>query len=145
MDIFPAAPSQLRLQYVFGRQPGTRTGSKSPNVAVRPTHDVYNRPFAGGYAMWVQALGKWPVSAVVKYDWYDPNTLVAGAGIGGNGTGDGDVALRSWGLGLVWRMRPDVRVQAYYEFNRNERAASSAVFGGDRPDDVFTLRVLYRF
>ncbi|MDR2683476.1 MAG: OprO/OprP family phosphate-selective porin [Dysgonamonadaceae bacterium] len=137
--------SQLQAQYVFGTQPGSVSGSRSPNASTLPTHDVYNREFAGGYLLLVQELGRWPFSAVLKYDWYDPHTRIAGNSIGLNHTGSGDVAVRHFGGGLVWRIDENFRLQAYYEINRNETTNRLAEYAGDLRDNVFTLRAQYAF
>ncbi|MDL2243500.1 hypothetical protein LJB84_01505 [Bacteroidales bacterium OttesenSCG-928-J19] len=92
--------TQLRGEYLFGTQPGTASGSKSPNASSLPTADTYIRDFGGGYVMLVQDLATLPVSAVVKYDWYDPNTKVSGNELGLNGTAKGDVSYSTLGLGL---------------------------------------------
>ncbi|MDR2805109.1 MAG: OprO/OprP family phosphate-selective porin [Dysgonamonadaceae bacterium] len=137
--------SQIRAEYLFGRQPGSLSDSKSPNASTLPVHNVYNRDFAGGYVMFVQELGKWPLSAVLKYDWYDPNTGITGKNIGLNHTSAGDVAFRHFGAGLLWRITADFRVQTYYEINKNETADFLTAGSGDLRDNVFTLRLQYKF
>jgi hypothetical protein len=137
--------SQLRAEYSFGRQPGSLSSSKSPNESALPAHDVYNRDFAGGYLLFVQQLGKSPLSAVLKYDWYDPNTAIEGNAIGFHHSGSGDVAFRHFGGGVLWWITSDVRIQAYYEVNRNETTERLAAYSNDLRDNAFTLRLQYRF
>jgi phosphate-selective porin len=135
--------TQVRAEYLSGTQPGGATDSKSPNEATLPAGDTYVRRFGGGYVAVVQDAGALPLSAVLKYDRYDPNTGVSGNDVGRHGTGVGDVAFETFGFGVVWRAGANVRLQAYYEIVRNETSASLAAAGGDFRDNVFTLRMQY--
>ncbi len=137
--------TQLRGEYLFGEQPGTSSSTKSPNASALPTTDTYIRNFSGGYVMLVQDLGKLPLSAVLKYDWYDPNTKVSGNEIGQNGITKADIAQNTFGVGLLWRATNAVRLQAYYEINKNEKSQNLAGYESDRKDNVFTLRLQYKF
>jgi Phosphate-selective porin len=137
--------TQLRAEYLFGRQPGASSGSKSPNSSVLPASDTYIRNFSGGYAILVQNLGKLPFAAVLKYDWYDPNAQVSGNDIGLNRTAKGDVAQSTFGFGMLWNLNASLRLQAYYEINKNEKTENLAGYGSDRGDNVFTLRMQYKF
>lgn len=140
-----AGLTQLRGEYLFGRQPGTESSSKSPNSDKRPDGPTYIRRFNGYYAMLVQSLGKLPVSAVVKYDRYDPNTKVSGDGVGQNGTGKADIAMGTLGFGAFWDIDKSLRLTAYYDMVRNEKSDNLEGFANDRKDNVFTLRLQYKF
>jgi hypothetical protein len=140
-----AGMSQLRAEYLFGQQPGIKGNSKSPNASALPTTDTYLRNFQGGYVIFVQDLGTSPLSAVLKYDWYDPNTKLAGSDIGLNNTGNGDVSFHTFGFGLLWRATNNLRLQAYYEINTNESTENLAAYANDLKDNVFTLRMQYKF
>lgn len=137
--------TQIRGEYLFGTQPGAQTSSKSPNAFTLPTTDTYIRNFSGGYAMLVQDLGTLPLSAVLKYDWYDPNTKVSKNEIRNNGTNKGDVAYNTLGFGLLWRASNSVRVQAYYELVNNEKLENLSGYENNIKDNVFTLRLQYKF
>lgn len=137
--------TQLRGEYLFGEQPGKDSGSKSPNASSLPGNDTYIRDFAGGYVILVQDLGKFPLAAVLKYDWYDPNTKVSKNDIGLNNTGKGDIAQNTFGFGMLWNINTNLRLQAYYETNKNEKTKNLAGYEKDRNDDVFTLRMQYKF
>jgi hypothetical protein len=39
-----------------------------------PVSDIYIRKFNGAYFYFLQNIGQTPWQAIVKYDWYDPNT-----------------------------------------------------------------------
>jgi phosphate-selective porin len=142
-----AGMSQVRAEYLSGKQPGSASSSKSPNASTLPATgtDMYIRHFQGGYVIYIQDFGITPLSSVLKYDWYNPNTRVKGNSIGLNGTGTGDIASQTFGFGLLWRASNSVRMMAYYEINRNERTENIDRYRNDRQDNVFTLRLQYKF
>ena len=137
--------TQLRGEYLFGKQPGNLSNSKSPNASVLPVSDTYLRNFGGGYVALTHDFTTLPFSVVLKYDWYDPNTKVAGNNIGLNHTGSGDIAQNAFGFGMLWYMNSKLLLQAYYEINKNEKTANLTTFTNDRKDNVFTLRMQYKF
>jgi phosphate-selective porin len=137
--------TQLRAEYLFGEQPGAEFNSKSPNASILPATDTYIRNFKGGYAIFVQDFGTLPLSGVLKYDWYDPNTKVSKSDIGQHETAAGDVAYNTFGFGLLWRVNNNVRLQTFYEINTNETSGNLAGYEIDRKDNVFTLRAQYKF
>lgn len=137
--------TQLRGEYLFGEQPGTSSGSKSPNASALPTSDTYLRKFSGGYVILVQDLGKLPLATVLKYDWYDPNTKISKNDIGLNNTGKGDIAKNTFGFGMLWNINTNLRLQAYYEINKNEKTENVDAYKKDRKDNAFTLRMQYKF
>jgi len=94
--------------------------------------------------MLVQDLGISFLAGVLKYDWYNPNTKVAGNNIGLNFTNEGDIAYQTLGFGLLWRINKNLRLQAFYESVRNEISSNMAGYESDRNDDVFTLRLQYK-
>jgi len=140
-----AGKTQLIGEFLLGTQPGNNSGSKSPNASTLPTTDTYIRNFSGGYIMLVQDLGSLPLSAVLKYDWYDPNTKVSKNEIGQYGTGKGDIAYNTLGLGLLWKANNSLRLQAYYEFVNNEISENIVEYKEKLKDNVFTLRLQYKF
>lgn len=170
--------TQFRGEYLMGTQPGTSSSSSSltaANVsavskanlttgAVTTSNegkDVYSRPFAGYYAYLIQNILQTPIQAVVKYDVYDPNTLVSGNEIGSAVTGTSkmtsaaDVKYSTLGVGLNYRWSSNVKFMAYYDIVRNETTSNIADAGvgtstlknltKDRNDNVFTFRVQYKF
>ncbi|MDR0699555.1 MAG: hypothetical protein LBG28_10125 [Tannerella sp.] len=140
-----AGMSQLRAEYLWGKQPGSASGSKSPNTSILPVSDTYIRHFRGGYIIFVQDFGHTPFSMVLKYDRYDPNTHINKNDIGSNGTGAGDIASDAFGFGLLWHVSHHLRVQTYYEINRNETTQNILAYRSDRQDNIFTLRLQYRW
>ena len=137
--------SQVRAEYLFGSQPGSAANSKSPNSSTPIVTDTYLRNFGGGYVIFTQDFGSLPLSAVFKYDWYDPNVKVAGDEIGLKNTGVADIRYQTFGVGMLWRVNKSVRLQAYFDINRNETSGNLALYDADRKDNVFTLRAQYKF
>ncbi|MDR3093173.1 MAG: hypothetical protein LBU62_00835 [Bacteroidales bacterium] len=133
--------TQLRGEYLFGEQPAAKGNSKSPNASALPATDTYKRNFSGGYVVFVQDIGALPFSAVLKYDWYNPNTKVSG----NEDITDGDIAVNTFGFGLLWRINNHLKLTAFYEINKNETAETLAKFKEDRKDNLFTLRLQYKF
>lgn len=133
-------------EYLYGTQPGIKNSSKSPNSSTQIIADTYIRSFNGGYVLLSQDLGKLPVSALVKYDRYNPNHEVSGNNIGdATSTSGADVAYNTLGLGFVWWANKSLRVQAYYELVKNETSENLEGYTHDRKDDMFTLRLSYKF
>ncbi|NJK98451.1 MAG: hypothetical protein HC905_29190 [Bacteroidales bacterium] len=110
---------------------------------------------SGGYVYFLQNIFQSRHQLVVKYDWYDPNTDVSGNEIGraGSLTGAADVKFTTLGLGWIYRWNSQVKITAYYDVVTNEISNASAAIGKntlntwaeDRKDNVFTLRVQYKF
>ncbi len=147
----------LRAEYIQGDQPGTSSSSGSPKSAV--TSYVYKRSFNGAYFYLLQNIGNSPFQAIVKYDWYDPNTDVKGDNIGkAVSSADGfksfntsDLRYDTWGFGLSYRWDPQVKFTAYYDMVTNETSKNIADLSGkpsymnDLNDNVFTLRLQVKF
>ncbi len=143
--------TSLRGEGLLGTQPGIAGSSKSPNTGTRPANEpensLFKRPFIGYFFYLVHDIGTTPFSAVLKYDVYDPNTKLKGNEIGVENslTSKTDLAQSTLGIGALYRFNKHIRVQAYYEFNFNEKSDFVKGYEKDREDDVFTLRLQYKF
>lgn len=141
----------LRAEGLLGTQPGIAGSSKSPNVGTRPEdlpeNALFKRPFLGYFFYLVQDIGASPFSAVFKYDVYDPNTKLKGDEIGveNSFTSKTDLAQSTFGIGGLYRFNKHIRLQAYYEFNFNEKSNLVKGYEKDRRDDVLTVRLQYKF
>ncbi len=143
----------LRAEYIQGQQPGTSSTSKSPTS--QPTSDTYLRSFNGAYFYFLQNIGKSKFQFVAKYDWYDPNTDVAGNDIGKTltpydgktykKTNSTDIKYSTVGLGLAYRWDNNIKITAYYDLVNNETSDNLKGFNRNLKDNVFTLRVQYKF
>lgn len=141
----------LKSEYVFGKQPGligddALNGPKaSMSFANQPKTDLYHRNFAGYYFWLSQELGNSKFSAIASYDVYDPNTDMQGTEIGTLAHSNaGDVKFNTLGYGLVYQLNGRVKITAYNEHITNEKT-NLAAYQEDIKDDVFTLRLQYRW
>lgn len=147
----------LRGEYIFGTQPGTSKLNVSPANRIIPDagiNDTYIRPFNGGYVYFIQNILHSRHEIVVKYDWLDPNTDVAGDEIVSTVSIDesnvktnlsaADIKFTTWGIGYNLRIAANVKLMAYYEFVKNE-TTQLAGYTRDLPDNVFTLRAQFKF
>lgn len=141
--------SQLRGEYVFGTQPGGIDFYDSPNSGDRPEIDTYIRKFKGGYVYYLQQIGpKLPLTFFSGYSFFNPNTKVSKDEIGlSSNTNTTDLKYQTISLGLIWFPVPPIRVQAFYEIQINEKSVQLADLGynKNRKDNVFTLRLQYKF
>jgi len=169
-----AGLTQLRTEYIMGEHAQNAAGGFGFNATSYPAFSgpTYMRKINGGYVILTQDLGKLPLTAVVKYDWYNPNTEVSGDDIASpltdtekaakkevaKGTGNhGDIMKSNIGLGLIWRVNQSLRLTAYYDIASNETTENlpdvknkdgqiiSYGYEGNRPANVFTLRLQYKF
>ena len=137
----PIGQTKIFSEYLWGTQPGSLSTSKSYAGRSVPDFDTYIRSFRGGYVTLVQKIGEYPVSLVGKYDWYNPNTAVSGNQVGLNGTGKGDVAYHNYGVGLIWDVVKNVRVQGYYQWIINDKTINLPDFDKNRKDNYLTIRL----
>ncbi len=137
--------TKITSEYLFGTQPGSKSNSNSPNSSVLSINDLYIRNFNGGYVMLVHDIEQIPFSFIVKYDWYNPNIKVKGNDIGNNYTHIGDIAYTALGFGVQWKISDSLKLLAYHELVRNETSMNLIGYERDQDDDVFTLRLQYKF
>jgi hypothetical protein len=158
----------MRGEYIFGEHPGNSGGAydfkfnATGNNTAMPNNiagPIFMRSIAGGYVILTQDLGTLPLTAIIKYDWYNPNTDVSGDEIAAadTKTTKGDINMSNIGAGLMWRINPALRLTAYYDFVGNETTENlkdkkdadgnitSYGWEGNRKDNVFTLRLQYKF
>ncbi|MBI5913859.1 MAG: hypothetical protein HY842_00650 [Bacteroidetes bacterium] len=141
-----AGKTTLRGEHIVGTQPGTATSSDSPRNAALPDKDTYIRPFRGAVFYFIQNIAKSNWQAVVKYDFYDPNREVSNDQIGAANslTNEGDIKYTTLGLGLNYYYK-SVTFMAYYDMVENETTINLSSYTKDVKDNVFTLRVQYKY
>lgn len=137
--------TQLKAEYLFGTQPGNEKNSKSPNSSSLPEKDTYLRSFQGGYFLLSQNIKNTPLTTIIKYDWYDPNTKVSKNDIGQNGVNVGDLTINTLGIGLLWKFNNDLLLRSYYDIVNNETSAVFPGYQNDIKDNVFTMMLQYKF
>ena len=142
---FPFGLTSLRGEFIQGTQSGTSATSTSPSAT--PTTDTYIRKFNGAYFYFLQNIMQTKHQLVLKYDWYDPNTNVSGDEIGKSGSklNNNDLKYTTIGIGWVYRWDTNVKITAYYDFVKNETSKNLAGYTKDLKDNVFTLRIQYKF
>lgn len=136
----------LRGELIGGDQPGSSANSSTSPTSLL-TGDIYQRNFLGYYLMYVQNIGE-QNQLVAKYDVYDPNSDVAGDEIGaiaGAKLGTGDIKYSTLGLGLVHYWDDNIKFIFYYDIVKNETSKNLSGFTEDLKDNVFTLRMQYKF
>ena len=149
--------TNIRGEYLFGKQPGTSSSTSSYNNSTIPandykgTNDIYIRNFAGGYIQLSQDIADTKHTLTVKYDWYDPNTDVAGnnIGIAGSKTSKADIAYSTLGLGYMYRLNNNVKFMLYYDMPVNETSSALSAKGSDYTKklaaNLVTVRMQFKF
>ena len=151
-----AGLTTLRGEYIFGTQPGTSSSGDSYNNSAIGTTDTYIRNFAGGYIQLVQDIADTKHTVIVKYDWYDPNTKVAGDNIGAATTVTGavktnkaDIAYSTLGLGYLYRMNNNIKFMVYYDMPVNEVSSALTSSGANLSSvlaaNLLTVRMQVKF
>ena len=152
-----AGLTTLRGEYIFGTQPGTSSSDASYNgAAALNTTDTYIRNFAGGYIQLAQDIADTKHTITVKYDWYDPNTKVAGDNIGAATTVAGavktnktDIAYSTLGLGYLYRMNNNIKFMVYYDMPVNEVSSALSASGSNFTKvlaaNLLTVRMQVKF
>ncbi len=135
--------TNIRGEYLFGEQPSQSGDFGSPKAN---TYDIakpfnYMRKFSGGHVYFIQDIYSTPLTLVLKYSFLDPNTEVAGDDVK-NKT---DIAMNTFGFGAIWNINPTLRLMAFYEMTSNEKSAKITGYNEDLKDDLFTLRLQYKF
>ncbi len=149
-DIPALGGISIRGEYNFGTQPGTSASNSFYNPAgVTP---LYQRKFYGYYISLLQNIGT-KHQLLLRYDVLDPNSEIEGTEIGaaGKSTTVADLKYTQIGVGYLFHLDDNVKFTFYYEMIENEtvNAAATAAalipYKEDVKDNVFTLRVQYRF
>lgn len=145
---FPFGITTLKGEYIQGVQPGT-SGTSSSAGSDPGAVNTYIRSFNGAYLYFIQNIFQTKHQLVVKYDWYDPNTKIAGDDIGKSGAklSKTDLKYTTLGIGYNYKWDNNVKITLYYDMVTNEKSKnlSSVGYWKDIPDNVFTLRFQYKF
>lgn len=135
--------TSIRGEYLFGEQPSVSGDFASPqaNTYTSSSAFSYKRNFSGGYVYFLQDIYRTPLTLVLKYSYLDPNTELKGDEI----KNKADVAMSSFGIGGLWRINSSLRLMGFYEINSNEKTNGVSGYNGDIKDNLFTLRLQYKF
>jgi hypothetical protein len=142
--------TEFRAEYIGGFQTATAATSETPGSypisnATNAIQPLYVRPFNGAYFYYLQHLGLDWLQLVLKYDWYDPNTAVKGKEItAAKGFTPADVKYSTLSAGFMLYMNAHVKTFLFHDWIVNE-STSLAGYTSDIKDNIFTLRVQFRF
>lgn len=137
--------SLFKAEFITGTTTGSSTGSATPKELV--ITDAYERNFEGMYVYLIHQFKNSKHTAVIKYDYYDPNTKVSNAEIGKDPAAKlnlGDIKFSTLGMGYIYKMDQNWSITAYYDKVWNQ-ATQLSNYKTDIKDDVFTLKFAYRF
>ena len=136
----------IRGEYITGKQPGAQDDNRSPNTVAFNTSSTYERQFNGGYVYFVQRIAKTKHELAVKYEWYDPNNKVSAKDFAvGTTLKSADLRYDMLGLGYINYWDENVKFMIYYNFVQNEKGEGLTGYTKDLKDNVFTVRMQYRF
>ena len=138
--------TEIRGEYIFGRQVGTTLSSETPNSLLTGRDGYYNRRFNGAYFYLVQNIFSLKHQVILKYDWYDPNTKIARNDIGAPSSNFtvADIKFSTIGIGYVWYINTGLKAILYYAIPINEKTNLPG-YTTDLKDNVFTSRLQFRF
>lgn len=141
--------TELRAEVMMGEQTATVSSSETPGVypvlSSGAPQTLYTRNFRGGYFYLLQNIGKTKLQAVLKYDFYDPNTKVKGEEVvATNGFSAADIRFNTFGVGFNYMVNAHLKALVYYATVKNE-TTKIAGYTTDAKDNVLTLRLQYRF
>ncbi|MCX6351725.1 MAG: porin [Bacteroidetes bacterium] len=142
----------FRGEYMNGWEPGT--AATSVHSATQLPGNLYNRNFDAAYFYWVQNILDTRHQLVVRYDWYDPNLKLSNTDLtSATKFTNADVKYTTMGAGYIFKFDEHTKITAYYSMVQNEKVTlkgfttgtGTDIRGIDLKDDVFTLRVTYKF
>ncbi len=138
--------SELRAEFVAGKQTGTANSSETPIALTSGNEGFHIRHFNGAYFYLLQQLFTTRHQVFIKYDWYDPDTMVKGNEIGATGAGfsGANIKYSTLGVGYISYLTDNAKLILYYANVKNEKTQLTG-FTNDLKDDVFTCRLQFRF
>lgn len=132
----------LKGEYISGKQPSQISDLSSPNNNAYTSSFNHLREFRGGYIYLIHDIISTPLSLVLKYAFIDNNTLLKGNQV----TLAADLAMQDYGFGILWKIKPYLRLTAFYDINTNEKTTSiTDKYTKNLKDNIFTLRLQYSF
>ncbi len=138
--------SEFRAELSGGQQSSTSASSETPTTLLSGTDGFHVRNFNGAYFYYVQSLFSLKHQLVIKYDWYDPNTKVAGLEIGAQGANltAANIKYNTLGVGYLNYLTENIKFVIYYARVWNETTQLKG-YTSDIKDNVLTCRLQFRF
>lgn len=136
--------TELRGEYWWGTQTASGHTSETPPELLQEPY--YIRKFNGAFIYLLHNIINKQHQVGVKYDWYDPNSEIAGDDIGktDSRTGIADIKFSTLSIGYNYHINANLKLMLWYDIIRNESTALTD-YTGDIKDDLFTARLQYRF
>ena len=137
---------ELRAEFMAGKQTASHLTSETPAALLTGTDGYYIRKFNGAYFYLLCNIFNSHHQLGVKYDWYDPNTMVSKNEIGQAGTNfnAADIKYSTLGFGYNYYMNANVKLLLWYDIVENEKTSLPG-YGSDLKDDILTCRLQFRF
>jgi hypothetical protein len=141
--------TEFRAEFISGTQTSTSSNTETPgtnSADTTQTNVYYVRKFSGAYFYFLQNIINKDNQLILKYDWYDPNTLVKGSEIGlkSSNLKAAEIKYSTFGIGFLHHFNENMKVVLYYDFVKNERTGLTG-YTRDVKDNVLTTRVQFRF
>ena len=125
----------IKGEYVAGiNTVASAVASTATMAQKKASPNLYNN-FAGYYVTLVKNIGA-KNQAVVRYDFYDPNTKLSGDAAGSA------LNYKTWSLAWQYYLNDNIRLTAQYTMPKNETNASNP---SDIKDNLVTIRVQAKF
>ena len=137
---------ELRAEFMAGNQTASHLTSETPAALLTGTDGYYIRKFNGAYFYLLCNIFNSHHQLGIKYDWYDPNTMVSKNEIGKTGTNfnAADIKYSTLGFGYNYYMNANVKLLLWYEIVQNEKTLLTG-YTSDLKDNIFTCRLQFRF
>ncbi len=135
--------TNIQAEYTLGEQPSQKGSLKSPQANTYSSEDAfaYNRKFMGCYLYLIQDISTLPMSAILKWAYTDNNRQISGNQV----SNKGDLAYNDFAIGLMYKINSSLRLTAIYDIVKNEKTNQITNYDKDLKDDIFTLRLQYKF
>ncbi len=141
-----AGYTELRAEYMRGKQTATRLSTETPPALLTGSDGYYIRNFDGAYFYLLHNIVNAQHQAIVKLDWYDPNTGVKKGDIGSMNTNftQADIKYYTLGFGYVNYINPNLKAVFWYDIVKNEKTQLTG-YTKDVKDNILTCRLQFRF
>jgi hypothetical protein len=125
----------IKGEYVAGINSVASTVASTATMAQKKASPSLYNNFAGYYITFIKNIGA-RNQAVVRYDYYDPNTKLSGDAAGSS------LYYKTWAFAWQYYLNDFIRLTAQYTMPKNETNATSP---SDIKDNLFTIRVQAKF
>ena len=138
--------TEFRAEFIAGTQTATFGSSETPAALLTTNDGYYIRKFNGAYFYLLRNFFNLRHQIAVKFDWYDPNTMVSGNDIGKAGTSlnETNIKYSTLGFGYIYYMNDNIKLILWYDKVTNEKTQLYG-FTTNVKADIVTCRLQFRF